>query len=363
MCNSFQMLFNDVSHSIQKDITRIPELKDGEILVKNKYVTLCGSDIHTYTGKRKEPSPIVLGHEIVGEIVALGSNIAFHDLEGTILKIGDIVTWTIFSTCEDDEFVRDGIPQKSKKLFKYGHVQFSESNSYNGGLATHCVLREGTAILKLPASIPLKLAPIINCAGATVMACFRIIENIKHKNVLIIGAGVLGLIAAAVAKKSGAATVTLMDVDKKRLEQAKVFGADFTCNIKEEKTQIENITNKFYKNGFDVVIDMSGSWEAMKLGLELSATGAQNIWVGGVTPMNDLPINPEQIIRKILTIKGMHNYNHEDFLKAVKFFEKHSCEFPFINFIEAEYPLEHVEEAFQYAVKNKPFRVLIANER
>src|SRR5690606_27880075 len=236
MCNSFQMLFHDNSRSIQKDTTSIPGLKEGEILVKNRYVTLCGSDIHTYTGKRKEPSPIVLGHEIVGEIVELGSNIPFYDLKGTILNIGDIVTWTIFSVCGDDEFVRDGIPQKSKKLFKYGHVQFSENSSYNGGLATHCILREGTAILKLPASIPLKLAPVINCAGATVMACFRIIENITHKNVLIIGAGVLGLIAAAVAKKSGANSVTLMDVDKKRLKQAKAFGANFICNIQEEKS-------------------------------------------------------------------------------------------------------------------------------
>ncbi|WP_175623405.1 zinc-binding dehydrogenase [Chryseobacterium schmidteae] len=361
MCKPFQMLFNDEQKIIYKNTADLPQLQSGEILVKNKYTTLCGSDIHTYTGKRKEPSPIILGHEIVGEIVELGSAVPFYDLKGNVLNIGDLVTWTIFAVQNEDEFSAENIPQKSAQLFKYGHVKCTEINTYNGGMATHCLLREGTGILKIPSTIPLKLAPIINCAVATVMAGFRIADSVSQKNVLIIGAGVLGLVASAFAKISGAATITLMDIDNQRLEYSKKFGVDFIYNSLNENDGIKEITDKFYKKGFDVIIDMSGSWDAMKMGIEVSAVGAQNIWIGGVTPMPDLPLNPEQIIRKLLTIKGMHNYNYDDFINAVDFMEKHHADFPFIELIEAEFPLEQTKEAFDYAVENKPYRVVISN--
>ena len=361
MCNSFQMLFDDQEQTIYKQVADLPALEAQEILVKIKYTTLCGSDIHTYTGKRKEPSPIILGHEIVGEITALANDEPMVDLKGEALAIGDLITWTIFAATEEDEYYNQGIPQKSKDLFKYGHVKCTTSNVYNGGLATHCILRKGTGILKVPATVTPTLAPIINCAGATVMSAFRIIDDIKGKNVLICGAGVLGLLSAAVAKTLEVASITLMDINDQRLEMAKSFGADFTYNSLTPQENLTAITEQFYKKGFDVIIDMSGAYSAMEIGLAYSAIGAQNIWVGGVTPMPAIGINPEQMIRKLLTIKGMHNYNYEDFIQAVTFFEKYSTTFPLQQFIEKSFPLEQTKEAFDYAVANHPFRVLITN--
>ena len=357
------MLFDDQKHIIYKQQADLPQLQGQEVLVKIKYTTLCGSDIHTYTGKRKEPSPIVLGHEIVGEVVDFGCDEPFYDLKGNVLEKGDLITWTIFAAKDKDEYYREGIPQKSKDLFKYGHLKYTPDNTFNGGLATHCVLREGTGILKVPQEVDPTLAPIINCAGATVMSAFRIIDEIKDKNILIFGAGVLGLIACGVAKTLGVTTITSVDIDSKRLEKAKLFGADFTYNSnKDSKEQLKEITSVFYKKGFDVIIDMSGAYSAMELGLEFSAVGAQSIWIGGVTPSKDLPINPEQIIRKLLTIKGMHNYNYADFIAAVDFFQNYSTHFPFKTFIEKRFALTQSEQAFKYAVTHRPFRVLITTE-
>lgn len=363
MCNSYQMLFDDQEHIIYKQETDLPKLEGQEVLVKIKYTTLCGSDIHTYTGKRKEPSPIILGHEIVGEVVAIGCDQPLYDLKGSVLKKGDLITWTIFAAKEQDEYYKQGIPQKSKHLFKYGHVQYAVDNAFNGGLATHCILREGTGILKIPTEIDPTLAPIINCAGATVMSAFRIIDSVKDKHLLIFGAGVLGLLASAVARTLEVGTITVVDIDNQRLEKANLFGADFTYNSNSSsKEQLRAITSSFYKKGFDIVIDMSGAYTAMELGIEFSAIGAQNIWIGGVTPMKPLPINPEQIIRQLLTIKGMHNYNYTDFIKAVDFFQKYSTRFPLQTFIEKQFTLEQTALAFEYAVEHHPFRVLISNE-
>lgn len=356
------MLFDDQKHCIYKEETDLPQLKGQEVLVKIKYTTLCGSDIHTYTGKRKEPSPIVLGHEIVGEIVGIGGESPLYDLKGEVLKKGDFITWTIFAAKEQDEYFNQGIPQKSRDLFKYGHVKATSENVFNGGLATHCVLREGTGILKVPSEVSPLVAPIINCAGATVMSAFRLVDTMKGKHLLIFGAGVLGLLASAVAKTLGTASITVADIDEERLSKAPLFGADFTYNSKAPKTDLSSIRANFYKQGFDVVIDMSGAHSAMELGLEFSAIGAQNIWIGGVTPMKPIPIDPEQIIRKLLTIRGMHNYNYQDFIQAVSFFQQHSARFPFDTFIEKQFDLTQTAEAFEYAVKHHPFRVLIKNE-
>lgn len=359
MCNSCVMLFNEKNGSIVPEYTALPELKKGEILVKNKYTTLCGSDLHTFTGRRKEPSPIVLGHEIVGEIIELAQNEPLYDLNGNILKIGDLITWTIFAATDTDEFVDDKMPQKSASLFKYGHVQFTENEKFNGGLGTHCVLKIGTGILKVPSSVDEKFAPIINCAGATVMAAHRLIDQIENKNVLILGAGVLGLIAAAVAKEKKASSVTVLDIDDRRLEKSKSFGADYIYNSLNPIEELTSITSKFYKKGFDAIIDMSGSIEAIKIGLQFSAIGAQHIWIGAVTPTENIEINPEVMIRRLLSIKGMHNYNYEDFINAVNFFEDHFAHYPFDTFIEKEFALQDTEQAFQYAIKHKPYRVLI----
>ncbi|RED23638.1 alcohol dehydrogenase [Flavobacterium cutihirudinis] len=353
------MLFDESNGSILPKHTSLPELQKDEILVKNKYTTLCGSDLHTFTGRRKEPSPIVLGHEIVGEIMELPHNESLYDLNGNILKVGDLITWTIFAATETDDFVKDKMPQKSASLFKYGHVQFTEKEKFNGGLGTHCILKKGTGILKVPATINEKFAPIINCAGATAMAAHRLIYNIENKNVLILGAGVLGLIAAAIAKEKKASTVTMLDIDDQRLEKSKAFGVDSVYNSLKPIEELTAITSGFYKKGFDVIIDMSGSVEAIKTGLQFSAVGAQHIWIGAVTPTENIEINPEVMIRKLLSIKGMHNYNYEDFVNAVSFFENHFLDYPFETFIEKEFGLNETKEAFEYAIKHKPYRVLI----
>lgn len=99
---------------IEKDV---PQLKDGEILVKNLYTTLCGSDIHTYCGHRIEPAQVVLGHEIVGEILSMGEADIVKDFRGEPIKVGDRITWSIFAVPAGIEAPRPDMPQKSDHVF------------------------------------------------------------------------------------------------------------------------------------------------------------------------------------------------------------------------------------------------------
>src|SRR5271168_4454559 len=90
-------IFNGQGKPFEFITRRLPLIKPGEILVKTLYTTLCGSDIHTYCGRRIEPPHVVLGHEIVGDIVFIDPAHPATDFRGEPIGVGDRVTWSIFS--------------------------------------------------------------------------------------------------------------------------------------------------------------------------------------------------------------------------------------------------------------------------
>ncbi len=151
----------------------VPFIKPGEILVKNRYTTLCGSDIHTYCGRRIEPAHVVLGHEIVGDILWIDPAHSGNDFRGASLNVGDRITWSIFSVPPGHPAPRPDIPQKSDHLYKYGHALAEGDDVFNGGLADYCILRPDTALIKIPAFIPLKVSATISCAHATTIGALR----------------------------------------------------------------------------------------------------------------------------------------------------------------------------------------------
>lgn len=353
--------FNGSGQPLELQEYNLWPIEKGEILVRNRYTTLCGSDIHTYCGVRQEACPTVLGHEIVGEIVEIDEAHPGVDDNGEMLMPGDIITWSIFSSDPQSLFSQEGIPQKGDNLFKYGHAMITENNAFHGGLSEYCVLRPNTGVLKIPASIPLPIAATLNCAIATVAASIRMAGDLKGKNVLIFGMGLLGITCIAMCREAGASWVGAADISDERLLHADRFGADYLLNIKQHSsTSSDTLKKKFIKKGVDVVFDMSGSPDAMELGMDLLAIGGSAIWVGAVFKNRKVAIDAEKIIRNLHTIKGIHNYNFDDFRYALDFLEKSWQKYPFDTIVEKEFKLEEAEEAFEYAITHKPLRVGIS---
>ncbi|TZF83176.1 zinc-binding dehydrogenase [Pedobacter sp. BS3] len=350
--------FNGSGQPLELKEYPVGPLKTGEILVKNRYTTLCGSDIHTYCGVRQEACPTVLGHEIVGEIIEIAPGHPGTDYNGDKLQPGDIITWSIFSSDPNSTFSLEGIPQKGDKLFKYGHALIRENDPFHGGLAEYCVLRADTGILKIPASLPLPIAATLNCAVATVAGALRTAGGLTGKNVLIFGMGMLGVSCAAMCKEAGAAWVGAADVSDKRLEDALAFGADELIKMHEDNTDVvELLKSKFPKKGADVVFDMSGSPDAMELGMDVLAIGGCAVWIGAVFKNRKVALDAEKIIRNLHTIKGLHNYNFDDFKYALDFLEKSWQKYPFDTVVDEEFSLEDAQQAFEYAIACKPLRV------
>jgi alcohol dehydrogenase len=340
--------YDNSTQNISIQTANVPALKEGEILVKVLCTSLCRSDIHTYLGKRIEKNPTILGHEIVGVIDHFGPLAPTHDLIGNQFKKGDKVTWAIYASSPEDELAKKGIPQKASDLFKYGHERITENNHFHGGLSEYIILRKNTPIVILKDELPNELATLINCSVATVAGAIRVAGDIKNKNIIVYGTGMLGIIACAMSSSMGANEVIAIDENAERLETSKEFGV--TQIFLPNDTNIPKV---------DIVFEFSGANKAMEDGIKLLHIGGTLIFIGAVFAQPPISINAEYIIRNILTIKGLHNYNNEDFIKATQFMEQYYNSFPFTNLIKRGFELEDTDLAFQYAIKNNPFRVSI----
>ncbi|MEO8268402.1 MAG: alcohol dehydrogenase catalytic domain-containing protein [Aureliella sp.] len=328
---SLAAVFHGPDQALELRQIALPErLFRGEALVRITCCTLCGSDLSTLAGHRQEPTPCILGHEIVGVIAELGEKAAtgddrltnsIIDLRGRVVQVGDRVVWSIAANCGNCRPCRRGIPQKCVELMKYGHRRMDAHWQLNGGMAEYCHLVRGTKIVVVASDIAdTALAPA-SCATATVVAACRAAGNIQGARVLIIGAGLLGLTACAMVRTLGAESISVCDVSSQRLHWANRFGADHTL------AKIELAASNDQK--YDTIFELSGSSSATSAALSVADVGAAIVLVGSVRPAPPIEVFPEQLIRSVQSMHGVHNYVAEDLLAAVEFLEKYGHRFPF----------------------------------
>lgn len=328
-------------------VVDLPWPTTGEVLVKNLFTTICTSDLHTCMGRRSSPLPGVLGHEIIGEVVALPTT-PILDYHGQELQLGDRLTWTVYAHNPSDELAQRGIPQKAAGLFKYGHVEAVDTaTTLSGGFASHCLLQPGTTLFKLPAELSAAEAAPLNCTHATMAGALRLAGSVKGKKVLVSGAGMLGLSACTMAKEGGASAVWAIDPIAARREQALLFGASQAWSPQEYAGQPKA----------DVLIETSGIPEAMEQGLLQLAIGGIAVWTGAVFAQRDLAINAEVVVRNILTIKGLHNYTPQDLAAAIHHLSNCRTRYPFDRLVGACYPLTALDQAIQEANQGNSYRI------
>ena len=355
-------VFTKAGYPLKMQEFPLPDLRKGEVLVKEEYSTICGSDLHTFQGNRSTPSPTILGHEIIGRIAELPLDGPVTDFYGNELKIGDLITWSIAASCGECLYCNNGIPQKCEHLFKYGHERISKEHPLSGGYAEYCHLAKGTTIIKVPDGISRKVLCPANCATATTAAAFRIGGACNNQTVLIQGAGMLGLTAAAMARYYGAKEVIALDIVNERLIEAKKFGATKTILVTEDSNkiieEIKNITNGF---GVDLAIELTGVQSSMETGMQLLHIGGRYVFVGAVFPNPPIAIDAEVIVRNLLSIHGIHNYVPKDLAEAIKFLSDTYTKYPFEKLVSTEFSLEEINEAFHRMIDSKAYRVAIIN--
>lgn len=358
MKTSRAAVFHGAGRPFTYESVPLPEPGVGEILVRNEYTTLCRSDLNTYAGKRMEKTPTILGHEVVGRIERLGAGLPMRDLRGAELRVGDRVTWGIYASDPEADLSKAGIPQKAPGLFKYGHERVQPGSHLHGGLAEHCLLRAHTPMVRVDVPISLPVLALVNCAVATVAGSLRLAGGVEGKNVLVAGAGMLGVLACAMSRVAGARRVLALDVDRQRLETARPFGVDSVVQLDPGGGDIRaTLDGLVGGESILVALDYSGVPATMERLLSVLGIGGTLVLVGATHPQRPIQIDAEQMVRNLHTLRGLHNYNAQDFLAAVDFMECHHNDFPFSDLVHDRFTLEEVEEAFAYGMSSGAHRV------
>lgn len=329
----------------------------GELLVRVTCCTLCRSDLHTHAGRRTEPTPIILGHEIVGAIEAFGPSAPHVDARGEAATAGDRVTWAIVANCGSCFFCNEGLPQKCQRAYKYGHHRFSPDHPAGGGLADYVLLAPGTSWYRVPSQLSDQVAAMANCAIATVAGLLSDGTSVDGRTVVVFGAGVLGLTACAMAQAAGARNVIVVDPHPECAERAQQFGAMHALpDVETLKPVLHELTDG---RGADLALELSGAGQAVRAGVELTRVGGTLLLAGTVSPTATVAIEPEAVVRRMLTVRGVHNYRPRDLETALTFLAGVGRTFPFDDLVSAEFPLERADEAFAWAHARSGVRVAV----
>jgi putative phosphonate catabolism associated alcohol dehydrogenase len=346
------MVFHGAGRPLELREFAVSDPVGTEILVRVTGCTLCGSDLHTYEGRRTVPTPSILGHEILGRIEAFGLDAPRVDAGGQPLHTGDRVTWSVIAHCGGCFYCRRELPQKCEKMVKYGHEPL-RSGELTGGLADFCRLAPGSTVLRLPDALDDSIACPANCATATVAAALRTAGSLADRVILVQGAGLLGLTACAMARSGRVAEVICCDTDRRRLERAEAFGATRLAVPGDLANVVARATDG---HGVDVAVELSGAAEAFEAALPLLRLGGVYVLVGAVFPGRPVSLQVDQVVRRQLSLSGVHNYGPEDLQRAVAFL-RDAGEYPFASVVARWLTLAEADAAFRVAREPGVLRV------
>jgi alcohol dehydrogenase len=351
---SLAAVFRGNAGTVELEKFPTPVPSGQEILVRVEACSLCGSDLHSFHGQRKVPVPTVLGHEIVGRICAFGPQALRKDASGRELTEGTRIIWGLVASCGECFFCRRGLTQKCVRATKYGHEAFTDGYELLGGLAEHCLLVPGTTIVRVPDSLSLEAVTPCGCATATIAAALESVETLVDRTVLITGAGLLGLTAAAMARSLGAVEVIVSDINTARLTRVARFGATRTVSPNDIETIVKSVTGG---HGVDVAVEVSGANQAFDSLWPHVRLGGTVALVGAVFPSDAISLSMERIVRRNLTIRGIHNYGAAHLVRAIRFLSDHATTYHLDSVVSKWFPLTEVANAFCAAKDPEHIRI------
>ena len=267
-----------------------PEMGLNDVRIRVLLTGICGTDLHIFEwddwARATIPVPLVIGHEFVGEIVETGSNVTdFHP--------GMVVSGEGHVVCGRCRNCLAG------RRHLCAHTRGVGVNR-PGAFAEYIVLPM-TNIWRHQPNIPLEIAAIFDPFGNAVHTALSF--PVLGEDVLITGAGPIGLMAAAVARHAGARYVVITDLNRKRLELAEKLGV--TLAVDAARVSLRQVQEQLgMQEGFDVGLEMSGNPAAFRSMLENMSHGAKIAMLG--IPNQEMAIDWGHVIFNMLTIKGIY---------------------------------------------------------
>lgn len=268
----------------------IPQTGINDVLIKVKKSAICGTDLHIYKwdewAQRTIKTPMIIGHEYVGEIVQIG-----HGVKN--LKVGDRVTGEGHIACGHCRNCRRGKLHVCENTIGVGVNR-------DGSFAEYLAI-PAENVVKLDSRISDEMAAIMDPFGNATHTALSF--PLIGEDVLITGAGLIGSMATAICRFAGARNIVVSDLSEYRLDIARKMGATLTVNPSKGET-IEGAMKQLRMVGFDIGLEMSGSPAAFENMIETMYNGSK-ISLLGILP-NSTQVQWDKIIFKALTLKGIY---------------------------------------------------------
>ncbi len=321
----------------------------GAILVRTEMAGICGTDVHLWKGELPIALPVILGHETVGRIEALGDGVE-TDWTGQSLQVGDRITWSPGLTCGTCYYCAEKkIPTRCINRRAYGISQRCDyAPHFLGGYAEFHHLKPSSTIFKLAADLPTEAVIGAGCALNTAIHGIER-TGISWQDVVVVqGAGPVGIAALAVAKTAGASRVIVIGAPRHRLEMAKRFGAHHVIDIEQVRTPQERLAavrELTRGHGADVVLECVGIPSAVVEGMEMCRDGGKYLVLGHYCDAGTVAWNPHVVTRKQLSVFGSWSSEPRHMKMALDFLRATQKQFPFAEMVSHRFSLEHANEA------------------
>ncbi|MFT9600554.1 zinc-dependent alcohol dehydrogenase family protein [Mesobacillus sp.] len=274
---------------------KTPSPSPREVLVKVKSCGICGTDQHIYhghPGSAEVNPPIILGHELAGEVVEVGAEV-------TNMQSGDRVSVDPNIYCGTCKYCRSNRAHLCENLQAVGVTR-------DGGMGEYCVVPEANCY-KIPDTMTFEEAALVEPLGC-VLHGFRKIQLSPLSKVLIIGGGFIGQLFLQLVKQQNVDSIIVIEPSESKKETLFKLGADEVINPKDE-----------VELDAGVVIECVGRPESMELAFKAAGKGGQVLLFGVAAPETAISVSPFEIFSKELTIKGsfVNPYTHEEAISLI----------------------------------------------
>lgn len=330
--NMIQQVMTAPGEIIFREIP-VPAVGENQILVRIRMIGVCGSDIHVYHGEHPFTSyPVTQGHEVSGEIVALGQSV-----EG--FAVGQKVT------IEPQVFCGHCHP------CTHGKYNLCEELKVMGfqttGVASTYFAVDASKVTPLPESMGFEEGAMIEPLAVAVHAVRRA-GDVAGKKIVVIGAGPIGNLVAQVAKGMGAEQVMVTDVSDYRLELAKGCGIDFAVNTRDHEFG-QAMVESFGPDKADIIYDCAGNNVTMNQAIRCARKGSTIILVAvfaGMATVDLAVLNDHE-----LDLNTTMMYRHEDYVKAIEMVEEGKIKLqPLMSKV---FPFGQYKQAYEFIDANR----------
>ncbi|MDX6622982.1 MAG: hypothetical protein QOE75_914 [Solirubrobacterales bacterium] len=353
------VFLNGEEHGLEIVEAMRPRPGPGEVLVRVEIGGVCGTDVHYWTGQAAYPAPMVLGHEGVGIVEALGGGVE-RDFASNPISLGDRVAWVpevVCGRCYSCVMLADSsLCENSKLTCPPGDANWAT-------FADFALLPREMAFFRISESTPSEAVSAFGCALPTLLQAVERAGGLRPgDDVVIQGSGPVGLAATMLAKVSGARSVVVVGRPRHRLEAALSLGADRVIDIGEipdEETRRAAVLDATDGRGAALVVEATGVLGAMEEGLRFLAPGGRYLVVGLWGTPGDVSLPPSRLNNLNQRIIGSSYCQARHYYQAIRVVETHHERLPIASVVSHRYALEDAAEALTASRQEQTLKAVV----